>query len=129
MWKLTFYLLFVGRSDFLFKFTIWKCCQMLIAGKMNCQLHTLNWWWEKARLRNEKTWIFKEIFLNLKKYFKKQKKIHFRLVVRTSLWGKVWKFNYLWEIQIKEIWFANSNEEPNGKHKDIDQYRLYISRW
>lgn len=28
--------------------------QMLIAGKMNCQLHTLNWWREKTWLQNGK---------------------------------------------------------------------------
>ena len=39
------------------------CCQMLIAGKMNCQLHTLNWWREKG-------WGCKmEKFLFSRKYF------------------------------------------------------------
>ena len=37
--------------------------QMLIAGKMNCQLHTLNWWREKTWLQNEKkNYIFNDFF-------------------------------------------------------------------
>ena len=34
------------------------CCQMLIAGKMNCQLHALNWCREKAWPQNGKIKMF-----------------------------------------------------------------------